>query len=402
MIPSRKLIVRWAMYLLVVIFGVFLLSRHWDSLSKKHAGHVATHAAPKDNHDAMEASADENVQSPDIENLPADAPSKFQATTNPNEDGFRNTLTFRSVQKYLGHRHEPSETAYNCGGFESMLTLRIVDQHGIPVPGVPFRVAPMLSWGHLPSVSLCTDSNGCAQVRHPCANSYTIFIKKDGYYDIYGTIQFFSHHYVCVDENRWIPWNPQVELVLKRQMPLVRLYHFKSWEHPPEFPSNTDVPFDFLAGDFLPPYGSGKETNAVIRMSGSTEGTQSWHSETSISFPLGGGMRREVVNGFSRFAFPREIAEDDFCRTLTILRDVSRNAGTKVTGGVIRGKEYFALKIPTMTDSGTNGYAYGVITKGPTADLIDENSTNASLYIEYYLNTEVGNRVIESKELIGK
>ena len=55
-----------------------------------------------------------------------------------------------------------------------------------------------------------------------------------------------------------------------------------------------------------------------------------------------------------------------------------------------------------MTDSGTNGYAYGVITKGPTADLIDENSTNATLYIEYYLNTEVGNRVIESKELIGK
>ena len=113
-------------------------------------------------------------------------------------------------------------------------------------------------------------------------------------------------------------------------------------------------------------------------------------------------MRKEVVNGFSRFAFPREIRDADFCQTITIQRDASRNSKEKISGGLIPGIEYFALKIPTNTEGGTNGFFYGVITKGPTADLVEEESNKATLFIEYYLNTEIGNRVIESKQLIGK
>ena len=311
-------------------------------------------------------------------------------------------MTFRSVQTDCGRQHPASEQAYNHGGYKSMFTLRIVDSQGTPVEGASVDVGPFLNWSRLPLQQYVTDSKGILVIVDDDANKYHVHVSKGGYYDSDGAIQFFSHHYVCVEDGRWIPWNPHVEFVLKPKGSMVQLDHFKSSERPPKFPSDVDVPFDFLCCDFLPPYGNGRETNAVIRMSGSIDGNRSSHSVTSIAFPQGGGMRKEVVNGFSRFAFPREIRDTDFCQTITIQRDASRDSKEKISGGLIPGIEYFALKIPTNTKGGTNGFFYGVITKGPTADLVEEGSNNAILFIEYYLNTEIGNRVIESKQLIGK
>ncbi len=310
-------------------------------------------------------------------------------------------MTFRSVQTDFGRQHPASEKAYNSGGCKSMFTLTIVDLQGMPVEGASVDVGPSLNWSRLPLQQYVTDSTGVLVIVDDNANEYHIHVSKGGYYDSDGTIHFFSHHYVCVEGGRWVPWNPHVEFVLKPKGSMVQLAHFKSSERPREFPSDVDVPFDFLCCDFLPPYGNGRDTNAVIRMSGSIDEDRSRHSVTSIAFPQGGGMRKEVVNGFSRFAFPREIADGNFCEAVTIQRDSFSDSGEKITGGLIRGIEYFALKIPIKTDGGTNGFFYGVITKGPTADLVEEASTKATLFIEYYLNTEIGNRVVESKQLIG-
>ena len=328
--------------------------------------------------------------------------TRFFATTDPNHQGFRNEMTFQSVQAYFGRQHPPSERAYNYGGHKSKCTLEIVEVDGIPIGGASVDVGPSLNWSRLPLQQYVTDSSGILVISDKNANEYHVHVSKDGYYDTDGTIQFFSHHYICVEDGRWMPWNPHVELVLKKKGGFVRLAHLKSSEHNPRFSSDTDVPFDFLCCDFLPPYGNGRETNAMVRMSGSIDGNGLSRSVTSISFPRGGGMRKEGLNGFSRFAFPREISEGAFSESLTIRRECSCDSGEKIVGGIIREKEYFALKIPTTTEVGTNGFLYGVITKGPTAYLVDKKSKTAALFMEYYLNTEVGNRVIESKELIGK
>ena len=396
---SRKTVVFGTSVCLVVLATLFCRSRF------QHSGELHNYALPMSDDSVEEHMLSrENRPSFTVTNVQSSNSTNWLlAATDPQQDVFRNEMTFRNSQEKLNHRHAPSERAYNRGGCKSMLTLKILDDEGNPISGVPIHVHPMLNWKHLNSFSSCTDKNGIACLKHSDANSYVISITKVGYYDIYGTIQFFSHHYVCVDGDKWIPWNPQIEMILKKRRLGVMLNSFKSWETLPRVcPTNTDIPFDFIACDFLPPFGSGIMTNAFFNIVQLREPDVENGSVTKLTFVNGGGIRKETVNGFSRYIFPHAIAEGDFHQDVTLIKRYAKKTGGHISGGLRPDVEYFSIKIPIQFDNGRKDYCYGIILDGPIGEFRNVSANSAQLFMECYVNPEPGNRVIESEVLLRK
>jgi hypothetical protein len=114
-----------------------------------------------DEHDSDGNPSRVQDESPSSSKIPLETSSKhFFATTDPTHPGFRNEMTFRSVQTVFGRQHPASEKAYNSGGCKSMFTLKIVDLQGMPVEGASVDVGPSLNWSRLPLQQYVTDSTG--------------------------------------------------------------------------------------------------------------------------------------------------------------------------------------------------------------------------------------------------
>lgn len=359
----------------------------------------ASSSARTDNHDRS-ALDDINTGHRTTNGLVRMSHSYYLAATAPLKDGFRNELFFQEPAERLANRHMASEIAYNRGGYQSMFTLEIVDDHGLPVSGVAVDIGPSLNWSKLPLRQCVTDSSGIIVIADDDANEYHIHASKKGYYDSDGTIQFFRHHYSCVEDGKWVPWNPHVELVLKPIGEYVSLDWLNSWDRLGDIPVEQDVPFDFLAFDFLPPFGTGRQTNAIVRIEGTYDPDEGMHSVAMLSFPFGGGFRKETADGFCNFLFPREIADGDFSADLVVKRDSNRQSGVRLVGGLIPCKEFFAMKIPIVDPIGITNYCYGVALAGPIASISGDEPGTGTLYLECYLNPEPGNRVVESTELL--
>lgn len=297
-------------------------------------------------------------------------------------------------------RHQPgSQQAYNYGA-QSKMTLRIVDLSGNPIPDVEIEAYPCFNWSHKDGRKFRTDKSGTIILEDRKADHYNVFARKEGYYQSFVEFHFFSENHVCVENGKWIPWNPHVELVLKPIGEYVSLDWLKSWNRLGNIPVERDLPFDFLAFDFLPPFGTGKQTNAIVKIEGTYDPDKGMHSVATLSFPFGGGFRKEPVDGFCDFLFPREIAEGDFSSTLVVKRDSDRQSGVRLVGGLIPCKEFFAMKIPIVDPIGITNYIYGVALEGPIASISGDETGTGTLYLECYLNPEPGNRVVESKELL--
>ncbi len=352
-------------------------------------------------HENNNAALDTELVFSDIEKAQIESTMNWTlAIINPTQDVFRNELNFRNIQTNLACRHIESERAYNIGGYQSMLTFKITGTDGTPLAGVSVDVIPSLNWSRFSLQQYITDSSGTIVVKDKSANKYHIHASKTGYYDWDGDVQFFSHHYICVDGKKWIPWNPHVEFVLKPKLKPVCLNEFKSWENPHRFfPLKQDIPFDFLSFDFLPPFGLGKCTNAIIHVDHINEPNVEYGSTTTLSFPNGGGIRKETVDGFCQYIFPREIEEGGFQSKLTLEKRYSKETGICITGGAVLEKEFFSIKVPVIGKNGESNYCYGVLLQGPIGEFGNESADEASLFMECYMNPEPGNRIVESTEL---
>lgn len=315
---------------------------------------------------------------------------------------FFNVWNFRPWQKPTPDRKRDYDVMQALKhGARSKLTLRIVDPFGIPIPDVDVWVCPYLYLAHKKAYKLRTDESGIVVLQDRQADEYKVSMEKQGFYNGNIDFEFFNEYTICVNDGKWIPWNEHIELVMKPIGDYVSLKWMQSSKGPGLIPLETDIPFDFFLFDYLPPFGNGKQTNAMIRIDG-TCNPDSEQSMVTLSFPFGGGIRREVVDGFSIFHFPREIAEDAFSPKLVIRRVRDWKNGKLLEEGLIYAKEYFALKIPVIDKNGTTKFCYGVALKGPYGTIDRKQSRMGSLYFEYFLNLEPGNRVVESDELVSR
>jgi hypothetical protein len=152
-------------------------------------------------------------------------------------------------------------------GAKAKMTLRIVDEAGVPVSNAVASVV------FLPPKAISntvvrglSDEKGLFVAEGVSTKSIGGYVSKDGYY---GT------NFKCprgnpanpydnaskVKGDRWLPWNPTIPVVLREIRNPIPMY-VKRFEG--KFPDEAKVGFDCEVGDFVAPHGSGKTSDFFI------------------------------------------------------------------------------------------------------------------------------------------
>ena len=176
------------------------------------------------------------------------------------------------------------------------ITFHVVTDTGQPVPGAEIGVAsfdrhtPGPGFGRTVHTThrAVTDPRGLATIQWPCRApriSYAMTPRPDYYYDHGATYELRR-----VEHGRWAPWDPHVDTVFKpvgTPIPLHarRVGAPRARRH---LRPDTDVGFDLIEGDYLPPLGTGRTPDIVFRAAGHLRAPDDWRSELTVSFPRPG------------------------------------------------------------------------------------------------------------------
>ena len=160
------------------------------------------------------------------------------------------------------------------------VTVRVFDEEGGAVTNAEVRAAfqtyikPGWGWGggRPNRYTGRTDTNGvCVLEGEGNDGSVSIAAAGDGYYWSSGYKYKFTNTTGLVLK-KWDPWNPTVDVVLKRVVHPIPMY-VKSVGTEKIPASGSPVGFDLQAGDWVAPYGNGKVADMVVQMDRKPERT---------------------------------------------------------------------------------------------------------------------------------
>jgi hypothetical protein len=186
---------------------------------------------------------------------------------------------------------------------------------------------------------------------------------------------------------KWQPWNPTVEVVLRREVNPIPLYakHYLSLDIPV---SNKDVGYDFLLGDWIEPYGNGKSTNVIMNFSYRIENKYNyqWKLEVRMNSEFEGFQSITNVFSNSIAKLPFIAPVDSYSKSIIYKKKY------------LDGKRVDKDSIEPLVDnfffrinSGTNSFCYGKLVRFEPHISRDGGYINFS----YYLNPTPNDRNIE-------
>ena len=168
------------------------------------------------------------------------------------------------------------------------LTLKVVDDEGAPVAGAQARIGadrrPKAgeSGGKGIFAEGLTDEKGyfSGEVESWDATQAGYSVEKPGHYPV--RQQSYSANYPPVS-GKWQPWNPTIEVVLKRIKNPVPMYaKYVLAEIPVK---DADVGYDLMAGDWVMPYGKGKTSDMVFHGEGEVKSASDYRGVLVVTFP---------------------------------------------------------------------------------------------------------------------
>jgi hypothetical protein len=111
-------------------------------------------------------------------------------------------------------------------------------------------------------------------------NSLGFHVDKDGYYQSNMGYEFKSSSFLL---NRWEPWNPTIEVVLKKKRNPVAMFQ-KSHEALPVPRFDSPVGYDLEKGDWVAPHGSGMISDLVFTCTNSYVSFSEAETNCDIAF----------------------------------------------------------------------------------------------------------------------
>lgn len=172
------------------------------------------------------------------------------------------------------------------------LTLRVTDEEGKPVEGAKagFGAVSQQATADKGSRSIgvdgLTDAQGVftGEIEALDATQAGYEVSKPGHYSAWASYR--AHPPV---RGKWQPWNPTIEVVLKRIRNPVPMYAKRVHGEVPA--KDTDVGYDMAIGDWVTPYGKGKLADMVFHGEGDWKDNRNYRGKLTVTFPgQGNGM----------------------------------------------------------------------------------------------------------------
>jgi hypothetical protein len=144
------------------------------------------------------------------------------------------------------------------------ITARIIDEDGIPIQGaeakITFKFAKQGGIGlNTKAIQGNTNKEGFFTAQGKGMASISVSATKDGFYKSGRGYEFTSRSLL----NRWEPWNPTVEVVLKKKRNLVAMY--RKYLEAANIPvMGSPAGYDFEKGDWVSPHGKGVVSDLIF------------------------------------------------------------------------------------------------------------------------------------------
>jgi hypothetical protein len=276
---------------------------------------------------------------------------------------------------------------------QAQVTLRVVDEDAKPVPvaevGIGFKVGSTTHFGseELPIRGL---SNPVGEFAGSAkADRYLGYtVRKPGYYPTTGTYNFKE-----AAGGKWQPWNPVVNVELKKILHPIPLYARQARIVMPVI--GEPVGYDLVAGDFVGPYGRGRTPDFVFFLKKDWKSLKEFDVGLTLTFSNPGDGIQIVsappIYG-SELKLPRTAPD-------SVYEAQFRTSKRRAPGSAIQteAKEdrSFLFRVRTMVDekgdvkSAQYGKVQGDLRMDPT------NSKTAIVRFTYYLNPTPNDRNLE-------
>lgn len=239
---------------------------------------------------------------------------------------------------------------------KAKFTVRVIGEDGKPIGAIPvegmFGIPYNAFGGGVTKTHntemIVSNQHGYATFEGRTTISVGASISTKGYY------MSLTHAPVReVQNGRWEPWNPVVEMVLRKVEKPIPMYAKRLQDFIlPEY--GKPIGYDFEIGDWTPPYGKGKVSDMILTGKLDRKNDMEYEYSMEIKFPnKGDGIQRFCLleNG-SLFKSPRHAPEENYADRYRVTEN--RHPGSPPSGN--RGNEknrFYFLR--TRTVLGPNG-----------------------------------------------
>ncbi len=168
---------------------------------------------------------------------------------------------------------------------EARVTVHLVSEDGTPVSSEQVTVSFELPEGRdqrikYERVSGFTDANGLFTATHKTIGNVGCKINKEGFYGSYGEYRFHNEQ-----ASRWLPWNPEIKLVLRKKENPVPMYARDTQVSELRIPAvGKNIGFDLMEYDWVPPYGHGKQADFIFRFDQKFKSPKDFESVLILTF----------------------------------------------------------------------------------------------------------------------
>jgi len=283
-------------------------------------------------------------------------------------------------------------------GYPAKVTILVKDDLGDPIPNATVGLSTFKKWhpgegfGRDENMVLTEASNedGFVNFEFNCKSGRIAYgIRElEGYYRTGGV----RYHFKPPIDGKCQPWNPTLELVLRRIVKPIPMFANNVGLVVPAL--NKELGFDFFVGDWVTPHGSGTIADMFIKLERKYKAWENFYINLEFKFPKAEeGLQTVTIPHInSKFKYDYEAFEEGYEK---LWRQKMGNHPEKGRWGLSEDKEnYIMFRIrSSINEEGVSSFFYGKILNGfrVTGYAIDQ----PSIHFEYILNPTPNDRNIE-------
>jgi hypothetical protein len=294
--------------------------------------------------------------------------------------------------------------AVSCGEEypKAKITVRVVDEQGNPVKGAEAGIT-FTRFYHSGSKYITeeatTGPDGLFSASGRSGDKIFMGASKAGFYKTHGDYQYPPE---MLGEERWEPWNPTVDLPLRRIGNPVPMYAKKFFVTilPEATLTEGGVGYDLLVGDWVEPHGKGTVKDMVFSLKRNYVESRDFEAELRITMPNPGDgfspiSPEEILEG-SELPLPPTAHEEGYIPALVLVKAYHPYRQPKVDINTIEpNTDSFFLRVRTRLgpDGKVESAMYGKLV-GPITWNVHGNTTADIDTTFYYVNPD-GTRNVE-------
>ena len=276
---------------------------------------------------------------------------------------------------------------------EAKISIKVIDEERTPVAkaevGIGFEVMSTKYFGN-ETVPVAGETNGVGEFTGSALGDRSLgfTVKKAGYYQTTGTYSFKE-----AVADRWRPWNPTLEVVLRKVGAPVPMYARQVRAEIPVV--DEPIGFDLIVSDWVAPHGKGTTADFIFTLNRRWIDKKDFDARLRLTFSNPGDGIQAVEESLlygSELKLPRTAPEEGY--EPQFVTSISRVPGRAIQNEARENRSHL-YRVRTVLDEKRRlvSALYGKLRGDIRLDPI--NSETAAIRFTYYLNPD-GTRNLES------